>query len=76
MKAAIRGVLLRKKGQEIVEKLRTASKIEILDGDLKKFYEQAAQQAKAQEDKQNGQVPAAGEGESDGAGKGDLLIPQ
>ena len=34
VKAAIRGVLLRKKGQEIVEKLRTASKIEILDGDL------------------------------------------
>jgi len=73
VKAAIKGVLLRKKGMELAERLRVASKIEVLDADLKKFYEQAAQQAKVAQDKQN-QVPAAAEGDADTGGKGDLLI--
>ena len=74
VKSAIRNVLLRKKVQEIMAGLRTTSKIEILDEELKKFAEEAARQRKALEDKQNSQPPAAAEGESEPAGKGDLLI--
>lgn len=80
VKSAIRNVLLRKKLQEVMEKIRAASKIEILDEDLKKYAEEAAKAAKAFQEKQQGQ-PAAGAGTpdatgGDAGGKGDLEIPE
>lgn len=76
VKSAIKGVLMRKKGMALAEKLRLAAKVEVLDEDLKKFYDQAAQQAKAAGEKQMEQAPAAVEGDAtDTGGKGDLLIP-
>ena len=75
VKSAIKGVLMRKKGMELAEKLRLAAKVEVLDEDLKKFYEQAASQAKAG-GKPAEPAPAAVEGDAtDTGGKGDLLIP-
>ena len=81
VKSAIRNVLLRKKVQETMDKIRSASKIEILDEDLKKYAEEAAKAAKAFQEKQAGggaaapgAAPAA-EGVPDAAGgKGDLQI--
>ena len=80
VKSAIRNVLLRKKVQETMEKIRGASKVEIIDEDLKKYAEEAAKAAKAFQDRQAGQTATPlGEGElpADGSsGKGDLLIQQ
>lgn len=79
VKSAIRNVLLRKKVQETMEKIRGASKVEIVDEDLKKYAEEAAKAAKAFQDRQTGQTATpVGEGEPDAAsgGKGDLLIQQ
>jgi peptidyl-prolyl cis-trans isomerase C len=78
VKSAIRNVLLRKKVQEIMDGVRTSSKVEIVDEDLKKYAAEAARQAKAFQDKQAGQAAApADSAEPDSpAGKGDLQIPQ
>ena len=82
VKSALRNVLLRKKVQETMDKIRGASKIEIVDEDLKKYQAEAAKAAKAFQDKQAGQgaaapvVPAEG-GDAvggDGGGKGDLQL--
>ncbi len=78
VKSAIRNVLLRKKVQETMDGLRSTSKIEIIDEDLKKYADEAAKAMKAARDKQSGQVAApVAETETDGGGgKGDLQIPQ
>ncbi len=52
VKAAIRNVLLRKKVSEVMDKIRGASKVEIIDEDLKKYAEDAAKAAKAFQEKQ------------------------
>ena len=52
MKSAIRNVLLRRKVGEAMEKIRAASKVEILDEDLKKYAEDAAKAAKTFQEKQ------------------------
>ena len=51
VKSAIRNVLLRRKVGEVMEKIRAASKVEILDEDLKKYAEDAAKAAKTFQDK-------------------------
>ncbi len=76
VKAAIRNVLLRKQVQDTMESIRKASKIEIVDEDLKKYAEEAAKAAKAFQEKQSGITLPAVEGEPEGGGKGDLQIPQ
>jgi peptidyl-prolyl cis-trans isomerase C len=86
VKSAIRNVLLRRKVGETMEKVRAASKVEILDEDLKKYAEDAAKAAKAFQDKQQktldqgGGVLTGGGGETapadaDTGGKGDLQLP-
>jgi peptidyl-prolyl cis-trans isomerase C len=70
VKPAIRSVLLGKKLQQVIAELRSASKIEFIDEDLKKRAEETAAQRKALEEKK------ATEGDSESTGKGDLLIPQ
>ncbi len=80
VKSAIRNVLLRKKVQETMDGLRAASKIEIIDPDLKKYADEATKAMKAAQEKQSGQAvtpAAAAESEAEGSGgKGDLQIPQ
>jgi peptidyl-prolyl cis-trans isomerase C len=85
VKSAIRNVLLRRKVGETMEKVRAASKVEILDEDLKKYAEDAAKAAKAFQEKQQkaldqgGGAAPAGEAPADPevapAGKGDLQLP-
>jgi peptidyl-prolyl cis-trans isomerase C len=78
VKSAIRNVLLRKKVSETMEKIRAASKVEIVDEDLKKYAEDAAKAAKAFQEKQQKQLDQSGGDvlmESTG-GKGDLQIQQ
>jgi len=88
VKQAIRNVLLRQKVGEVMQKIREASKVEILDEDLKKYAEEAAKAAKNfQDNKQQvdqtgatlapattgaGGDNAAGDATS---GKGDLQLP-
>ncbi len=80
VKAAIRNVLLRKKVGETMEKIRTASKVEIVDEDLKKYAAEAAKAAQEFEAKRQKQLEQTGAGapelqtESSG-GKGDLQLP-
>ncbi len=80
MKQAIRNVLLRQKVGEVMAKIREASKVEILDEDLKKYAEEASKAAKTyQENKQKaldqgGLAPAIG-GDDATTGKGDLQLP-
>ncbi|MBI2720074.1 MAG: peptidylprolyl isomerase [Rhizobiales bacterium] len=76
VKSAIRNVLLRKKVQEVMDGIRKTSKIEIIDEDLKKYADEAARQAKAFQDRQNGTQPASSDGGDANSGKGDLQIPQ
>jgi peptidyl-prolyl cis-trans isomerase C len=82
VKSAIRNVLLRRKVQEAMDKIRAASKVEIVDEDLKKYAEDAAKAAKSFQDKQAGQagqtvVPAAEGGDAPATtGKGDLQLQQ
>lgn len=80
VKQAIRNVLLRQKVGEVMSKIRQASKVEILDEDLKKYAEEASKAAKSYQENQQkqleqggGMVPAAGE--DSGSGKGDLQLP-
>ncbi len=86
VKAAIRNVLLRQKVGEVMQKIRAASKVEILDEDLKKYAEEAAKAAKNfQDTKQKpldaggAAAPAATDGGDtsgdDSGGKGDLQLP-
>jgi peptidyl-prolyl cis-trans isomerase C len=85
VKTAIRNVLLRRKVGEVMEKIRAASKVEILDEDLKKYAEEAAKAAKNFQEKQQktleqggGAAPADAGGEAapaESSGKGDLQLP-
>jgi peptidyl-prolyl cis-trans isomerase C len=88
VKAAIRQVLLRRKVSEVMEKIRGASQVEILDPDLKKYAEEAAKAAKNVQDKQQKTLdtgageaapaeaaPADAAPADDAAGKGDLQLP-
>ena len=88
VKAAIRNVLLRQKVGEVMQKIRAASKVEILDEDLKKYAEEAAKAAKNfQDTKQQKPLDAGGAaapaatdgGDAAGgdasSGKGDLQLP-
>lgn len=88
VKQAIRNVLLRQKVGEVMQKIRAASKVEILDDDLKKYAEEAAKAAKNFKENQpkldssGGAAPAPaadGGGEApaadDASGKGDLQLP-
>ena len=88
VKQAIRNVLLRQKVGEVMQKIREASKVEILDEDLKKYAEEAAKAAKNFQDNKQpvdqtgatlapattgaGGDNAAGDATS---GKGDLQLP-
>ena len=80
VKSAIRNVLLRKKVSETMEKIRSGSKVEIVDEDLKKYAEDAAKAAKAFQEKQQKALDQGGAGISDApadtGGKGDLQIQQ
>ncbi len=78
VKSAIRNVLLRKKVGEIMDKIRAASKIEIVDEDLKKYAADAAKAATAFQEKQQKTLDANGvpELQTDNSGKGDLQIQQ
>ena len=80
VKSAIRNVLLRKKVSETMEKVRSGSKVEIVDEDLKKYAEDAAKAAKAFQEKQQkalDQGGASADAPDDGtSGKGDLQIQQ
>ena len=84
VKQAIRNVLLRQKVGEVMAKIREASKVEILDEDLKKYAEEASKAAKNfQDNKQKvldqatGVAPAADDNAAGDAtsGKGDLQLP-
>lgn len=83
VKQAIRNVLLRQKVGEVMAKIREASKVEILDDDLKKYAEDAAKAATTfQENKQKimdqstGAAPADANAAGDAvSGKGDLQLP-
>jgi peptidyl-prolyl cis-trans isomerase C len=84
VKQAIRNVLLRQKVGEVMAKIREASKVEILDDDLKKYAEEAAKAARNfQDNKQKvldqttGTAPAADDNAAGDAttGKGDLQLP-
>ncbi len=77
VKAAIRNVLLRKKVSEVMDKIRGASKVEIIDEDLKKYAEDAAKAAKAFQEKQQKALDQnGGDTITDTSGKGDLQIQQ
>jgi peptidyl-prolyl cis-trans isomerase C len=77
VKSAIRNVLLRKKVAETMDTIRKASKVEIVDEDLKKYAEDAAKAAKAFQDKQQKALDQNGEVAPDASnGKGDLQIQQ
>ena len=80
VKSAIRNVLLRKKVSETMEKVRSGSKVEIVDEDLKKYAEDAAKAAKAFQEKQQKALDQGGanaDAPADGtSGKGDLQIQQ
>ena len=80
VKSAIRNVLLRKKVSETMEKVRSGSKVEIVDEDLKKYAEDAAKAAKAFQEKQQKALDQGGanaDAPDDGtSGKGDLQIQQ
>ncbi len=84
VKSAIRNVLLRRKVSEVMEKVRAASKVEILDEDLKKYAEEAAKAAKNFQEKQQKALDQGGGAASGGdtqpapedtGGKGDLQLP-
>lgn len=86
VKSAIRNVLLRRKVGETMEKIRSASKVEILDEDLKKYAEEAAKAAKTFQEKQQKALDGGGGGAATGGeaapadpegsgGKGDLQLP-
>jgi peptidyl-prolyl cis-trans isomerase C len=80
VKQAIRNVLLRQKVGEVMAKIRQASKVEILDEDLKKYAEEASKAAKTYQENQQkaldqgGLAPAIG-GDDATTGKGDLQLP-
>ena len=84
VKAAIRNVLLRKKVGETMDKIRAASKVELIDEDLKKYAEDAAKAAKNYQDQQGKTLDQTGAGNTtagdtaqpDTSGKGDLQLPQ
>ena len=83
VKQAIRNVLLRQKVGEVMAKIREASKVEILDDDLKKYAEDAAKAATTYQEKKQkvmdqgtGAAPADDNAAGDAtSGKGDLQIP-
>lgn len=75
VKAAIRNVLLRKKVQETMDRVRQTAKIEVLDADLKKYAEEVMTKRKALLEKQM-QNPDGTDGSADGGGKGDLQAPE
>jgi peptidyl-prolyl cis-trans isomerase C len=77
VKSAIRNVLLRKKVAETMSTIRKASKVEIVDEDLKKYAEDAAKAAKAFQENQQKALDQNGEVTPDATGgKGDLQIQQ
>ncbi len=84
VKPAIRNVLLRRKVGELMEKIRAASKVEIIDPDLKKYAEDSAKAAKNFQEKQQKALEqsdgtvldgSTGDGAATGDGKGDLQLP-
>ena len=86
VKSAIRNVLLRRKVGETMEKIRAASKVEIIDEDLKKYAEEAAKAAKTFQEKQQKALDQGGGAATGGeaapsdpegsGGKGDLQLPE
>lgn len=52
VKAAIRNVLLRQKVGEVMQKIRGASKVELIDEDLKKYAEEASKAAQTMKERQ------------------------
>jgi peptidyl-prolyl cis-trans isomerase C len=74
VKNAIRNVLVRQKVQAKLASLKDVAKVEIVDPDLKKVADEAAEQRKILQDQQN----KASVDEDGGAvsGKGDLLLPE
>ncbi len=88
VKAAIRNVLLRQKVGEVMQKIRSASKVELVDEDLKKYAEEASKAAQTMKERQQKALEQTG-GDPSGAatpaveapaedatgGKGDLQLP-
>ena len=84
VKAAIRNVLLRQKVGEVMQKIRAASKVELVDEDLKKYAEEAAKAAQNIKEKQQKALEQGGAAAPEGgdapagdatSGKGDLQLP-
>ena len=90
VKSAIRNVLLRQKVGDVMQKIRAASKVEILDEDLKKYAEEAAKAAQSVKEGKTkppldttGGAPAPADTGAGGdnaagdatSGKGDLQLP-
>ena len=75
VKNAIRNVLVRQKVQEKLASLKDTAKVEIIDPDLKKVSEEAAQQRKVL-DAQQGKANVGEDAGDGGGGKGDLLLPE
>lgn len=77
VKGAIRNVLLRKKVQEVMDSIRSTSKVELIDEDLKKYQAEAQAQAKLFDQQRKGAAPVGQAPKADGGttGKGDLQLP-
>jgi peptidyl-prolyl cis-trans isomerase C len=77
VKSAIRNVLVRQKVQAKLASLKDVAKVEIVDPDLKKVADEAAQQRKVLQDQQGkANVSQDANPEEGGAGKGDLIVPE
>lgn len=75
VKSAIRNVLVRGKVNETLASLRDVAKVEIIDEDLKKLADEAKKQREQLMQQQN-KKPISADGEGEGSGKGDLLVPE
>ena len=75
VKEAIKNVLVRDKVQAKLASLQGTAKVEILDPDLKKAQEEAKAQQNLAPKKQDNGAAAAVQGQTEDAGKGDLVLP-
>jgi peptidyl-prolyl cis-trans isomerase C len=76
VKGAIRNVLVRQKVQAKLASLKDVAKVEIIDPDLKKVADEAAQQRKVLQEQQGKANVSQDAPQDEGAsGKGDLILP-
>jgi peptidyl-prolyl cis-trans isomerase C len=76
VKGAIRNVLVRQKVQAKLASLKDVAKVEIVDPDLKKVADEAAEQRKVLQDQQGKANVSQDAGEEGATGKGDLILPE